>query len=129
MALSSTSLFGRWIKTLPTSATLHALTTLSLVLAYVLLADRAGFFVKSAKTWNASVFAGLMGLLLFAGAWTWQRNTSGSGFLNREQTDEWKGWMQVVILVYHFTGASSVMAVYNRIFFFLTIVVSLSKVY
>lgn len=103
-----------WVLKKETSS---AMITIGLVLAYVVLADRAGFFVKTAKTWHTPTFIVLMVSLFAAGFVTWTKNTSGSGFLNREQTDEWKGWMQVIILVYHFTGASSVMAIYNCICF------------
>ncbi|KAK9396257.1 CAS1 domain-containing protein 1 [Crotalus adamanteus] len=41
--------------------------------------------------------------------------TKETKVLNREQTDEWKGWMQLVILIYHISGASTFLPVYMHI--------------
>ena len=35
--------------------------------------------------------------------------------LHRDQTDDWKGWMQFVILVYHVTAGSTQLPIYMHI--------------
>lgn len=40
-------------------------------------------------------------------------------FLSRYQTDEWKGWMQFFILIYHWTGTME-----NSVFFFIRVCVA-----
>lgn len=37
------------------------------------------------------------------------------GLLPRELTEEWKGWMQIVILLYHYFGMSKVLPVYQAV--------------
>jgi hypothetical protein len=79
---------------------------------YVIIADRTSIFLKIGKgfSWNAFVF---LGFLIFFGGIMSLKDMEDNGFLNRHQTDEWKGWMQLLILAYHYTGASKISVVYN----------------
>ncbi|ORY31180.1 Cas1p-domain-containing protein [Rhizoclosmatium globosum] len=95
----------------PTEKTAFALGVLGLVLISCLTVDRSTLFVKVNKEFNSAEFV-LMNLAwIVPGFWS-LRVGSDSTFLNREQTDEWKGWMQFAILVYHFTGGSKVIPIY-----------------
>lgn len=61
-------------------------------LAY--LADRTGLWLKEQKQYDAIPFTFLCIFFLACGLVTIKRGDKDLGFLNREQTDEWKGWMQ-----------------------------------
>lgn len=109
---------------------------LSFAAAIIYIADRSGFWLKEQKQFDPWTFGFLSLLSLAVGVFTVTRADSDLGFLNREQTDEWKGWMQseylssclmslergmlipffsVAILIYHYTGASKISGIYNPI--------------
>ena len=60
----------------------------------IYLADRTGLWLKEQKQFNSWTFAFLCLASLAAGLATVRRADKDLGFLNRDQTDEWKGWMQ-----------------------------------
>ena len=62
--------------------------------ALMYVADRTGFWFKEQKQFDSWFFGSLSVLALLVGLGTVKRADKDLGFLNREQTDEWKGWMQ-----------------------------------
>lgn len=101
--------------------------TLMAAMGYCYLADRTHLFDKYQKLYNNQDFFILVAGILAAGLTTIKLSvTPARGnqekpanqdqpFLSRDQTDEWKGWMQVAILAYHYTGASKVLWIYKII--------------
>ncbi|KAL8656723.1 MAG: hypothetical protein Q9210_000064 [Variospora velana] len=108
----------------------QAVGTVVLVLTYCFLADRTQLFNKSQKHFSTHEFVILCGIVLSLGIFSLRRSVARTApglyrlpkekvadqpFLSRDQTDEWKGWMQFAILIYHYTGASSVLGIYQLI--------------
>ncbi|XP_065439186.1 N-acetylneuraminate 9-O-acetyltransferase isoform X4 [Chrysemys picta bellii] len=87
---------------------LYSFFKLGLIMAYFYLCDRANLFMKENKFYtHSSFFIPIIYILVLGVFYT--ENTKETKMLNREQTDEWKGWMQLVILIYHISGASTVL--------------------
>jgi len=80
-------------------------------MAYMFVCDRTNLFMKEAKEFTPAWFAVPLIILLVLGLAT-MKETSSTAFLNRDQTNEWKGWMQLLFLVYHYTMASAVLPIY-----------------
>ncbi|OCT74014.1 hypothetical protein XELAEV_18032977mg [Xenopus laevis] len=93
---------------------LFSLSKLGLIMAYFYFCDRANLFMKENKFYTHSSFFIPIIYILVLGLF-YNENTKEAKLLNREQTDEWKGWMQLVILIYHISGASSFLPVYMHV--------------
>uniref|UniRef100_A0A2N9IMZ4 Cas1p 10 TM acyl transferase domain-containing protein n=1 Tax=Fagus sylvatica TaxID=28930 RepID=A0A2N9IMZ4_FAGSY len=122
--------------------TLRAISEFGLLMAYFYLCDRTDFFGSSSKSYNRDLFIFLYFLLIIVSAITSfkihndKSPISGKSilYLNRHQTEEWKGWMQgksfdhatlllvglstyaVLFLMYHYFAAAEI---YNAIRMFI----------
>lgn len=83
--------------------TLRAISEFGALLTYFYLSDRTNLFGESKKSYNRDLFLFLYFLLIIISAITsftiHHDKSPFSGrsimYLNRHQTEEWKGWMQV----------------------------------
>ncbi|KAJ6886216.1 hypothetical protein NC651_026792 [Populus alba x Populus x berolinensis] len=100
--------------------TLRAMSEFGAVLVYFYICDRTNILGESTKNYNRDLFVFLYLLLIIVSAMTsLRKHTDKSTFtgkstlyLNRHQTEEWKGWMQVIFLMYHYFAATEI---YNAI--------------
>ncbi|KAL8266913.1 hypothetical protein R6Q59_004257 [Mikania micrantha] len=104
--------------------TLRALSEFGIIMFYFYLCDRTNFFGDSKKSYSRDLFLFLYFLLIIVSAITSfkihhdKSPFSGKSilYLNRHQTEEWKGWMQVLFLLYHYFAATEI---YNAIRIFI----------
>ena len=87
---------------------------LALIVSYFYVCDRTNFFMKENKYftpinfWLPVLYMTVLGIFF-------NEESSYTAVMHRDQTDEWKGWMQLVILVYHMTGASASVPIYMHV--------------
>ncbi|KAL3617197.1 Protein REDUCED WALL ACETYLATION 2 [Castilleja foliolosa] len=100
--------------------TLRAISEFGALLIYFYICDRTNLLGESKKSYNRDLFLFLYFLLIIVSAITSftihndKSPLSGKSimYLNRHQTEEWKGWMQVLFLMYHYFAATEI---YNAI--------------
>ena len=102
---------------------------MSLAICYCVLTDRTQIFYKQHKRYLSQDFMVMILVVVALGVLSIRRSVHtpiiqgqqattreiDQPLLSRDQTDEWKGWMQFVILIYHYTGASRVLGIYKII--------------
>lgn len=98
-----------------------------LAVIYCFAADRSPLFEKVNKRVDLPAFVLLLAIGLIAGLAPASRPpvkvslseenaimpSYQRSFLSRQQSEEWKGWMQLAILLYHYFGMSKVLWVYQ----------------
>jgi hypothetical protein len=103
---------------------LRAMTVLGLVICLCFFADRTQLFEKSHKQFQATQFlitslaTALIGLVSMRRSAEPLQNhkslsTPVTEILCRDQTNEWKGWMQAFILIYHYNHGSQDLEIYK----------------
>ncbi len=107
---------------LPPAKVLRAFVVFTLVLCLCFFADRTQLFEKSQKQFRTVDLTFACSFVMILGLGSVRRSRGQipkgkplpeNGYLPRDQTDEWKGWMQAFILIYHFVHGSQTLWIYE----------------
>jgi hypothetical protein len=110
---------------LPNLEIMSALTVFGLVVCFCFYTDRTQIFEKSQKLFWKRHFLVACSAIAALGCVSIRRSKlptaknsfpetfADDGFLSRNQSDEWKGWMQFFILTYHYTNGSKTLRIYE----------------
>lgn len=90
---------------------LQSVAIFGAIMFFYYLCDDSHYFPATERTYSRDLFWFLV-LLLVAVAAGLTRKETADKILNREQTEEWKGWMQVMFVWYHYFKATET---YNAI--------------
>ncbi|CAE7363288.1 RWA1 [Symbiodinium sp. KB8] len=90
---------------------LRAGAEMSVILGLLYLCDRTEVLPEAGKVRDPRQFWAVWAAIVVAALFT-VRKGKDSAPLSREQTDEWKGWMQIMFLMYHYFEEKEV---YNAI--------------
>jgi len=105
----------------------ESVTRILIALSYCFVADRSVLFEKSSKLVDPTSFTILSCFMILVGLMSSTSvaapikaiadiasfNPRSRHSLSRSQTEEWKGWMQITILLYHYFGMSKVIWAYQ----------------
>ena len=83
----------------------------SLVMGFTYIAEKHWIFEHSGKSYSRDLFLFVL-IIFFAYAFYTIKPIHDLSLLGREQTEEWKGWMQFIFLLYHYFHAEEV---YNSV--------------
>lgn len=78
------------------------LLKLGFIMGLTYVCENEWLFPHSQKEYNRDLFL-FVHIIFFAYAWLTIKPTKDLTLLSRDQTEEWKGWMQFIFLLYHCT--------------------------
>ncbi|KAK9877974.1 hypothetical protein WA026_020189 [Henosepilachna vigintioctopunctata] len=87
-----------------------SLARISFIMLYFFICDRTNFFMKENKYYSEFSFWLPIGYITVLGLF-FTEDSNFTKVLHRDQLNETKGWMLLVILVYHVTGANRILTI------------------